>query len=217
MKVKPEMIQDSFMGDYYLGCPNCKEKIVFPLIRNPEHINDKSPTKCRICGAEFDWSKEKVNHPDHYNIPGRKECIEEMLELFGTEKVQAFCKLNTYKYKYRYLMKNGKEDLKKAKWYEDKNKELEDLDLRKQIAKHYGLQIQENQLIEEMAELTQAICKINRDGCNNISYFENLIEEIADVKLVLSQVIMLLKCEQEVQKIINQKIERTIERIGKKR
>lgn len=25
MKVKPKMIQDGFMGDFYLGCPKCKE------------------------------------------------------------------------------------------------------------------------------------------------------------------------------------------------
>lgn len=61
--------------------------------------------------------KETVNHPSHYNAPGRKECIVEMLELFGTEKVITFCELNAYKYHYRHEMKNGQEDLDKAQWY----------------------------------------------------------------------------------------------------
>ena len=166
---------------------------------------------------------EAVNHPAHYNAPGRKECIVEMLELFGSEKVQAFCELNAYKYKYRHDLKNGQEDLDKAAWYEAKQSELEFTDRRFQIANHYGLEGQKNQLIEEMAELTQAICKMNRvHGCGQpvadslkIRDLEhNLVEELADVRLVLNQVIFLLGCDQEVQEIENQKIERTLERIG---
>lgn len=61
-----------------------------------------------------------VNHPSHYNLPGRKECIEEMLDVFGVEALKHFCLLNRYKYLYRHTMKNGEEDLAKALWYEDK-------------------------------------------------------------------------------------------------
>lgn len=67
-----------------------------------------------------------VDHPNHYNIPGRKECIDEMLEKFGAEKVKAFCELNAYKYRYRHEMKNGNEDLEKAEWYEKYKTSLED-------------------------------------------------------------------------------------------
>ena len=66
-----------------------------------------------------------VNHPKHYNLPGRKECIEEMLDLFGVEAVKIFCKLNAYKYQYRHEMKGGAEDLAKADWYLNKVSELE--------------------------------------------------------------------------------------------
>lgn len=164
-----------------------------------------------------------VNHPAHYNAPGRKECIVEMLERFGSEKVQAFCELNAYKYRYRHEMKNGQEDLDKAAWYDAKRSELQFTDKRFQIANFYGLNGQQNQLIEEMAELTQAICKMNRvHGCGQpvaneikIASLEyNLFEELADVRLVLDQVIFLLGCDQEVQEIENQKIERTLERMG---
>lgn len=68
---------------------------------------------------------DNVNHPNHYNISGRKECIVEMEEIFGVDAVLTFCKLNAYKYRYRHELKNGEEDLKKAKWYEDYALQLE--------------------------------------------------------------------------------------------
>ena len=64
--------------------------------------------------------ESKVNHPKHYQLPGRKECLEEMLDIFGLDKVMAFCELNAYKYRYRHALKNGDEDLAKATWYENK-------------------------------------------------------------------------------------------------
>lgn len=65
-------------------------------------------------------SSEQVSHPSHYLAEGRKECIVEMEEKFGIEKVKAFCELNAYKYRYRAEMKNGEEDIKKAEWYENR-------------------------------------------------------------------------------------------------
>jgi hypothetical protein len=69
-------------------------------------------------------SGDNVNHPNHYNIPGRKECIVEMLEKFGKEAVITFCILNAYKYRYRHELKGGKEDLEKAKWYDNYARKL---------------------------------------------------------------------------------------------
>ena len=63
---------------------------------------------------------DNVNHPAHYNKPGRKECIEEMIDLFGVEEVKIFCKLNAYKYQYRHDLKGGIEDLAKMTWYKNK-------------------------------------------------------------------------------------------------
>ena len=166
---------------------------------------------------------EKVNHPAHYNKPGRKECIVEMLEIFGIEKVLAFCELNAYKYIYRSDMKGGQEDKDKALWYVQKQNELAASDERVKIAKHYGLEAQMQQLIEEMAELTQAICKHKRkngegqpinDAITARHVEENLIEELADVRLVLDQVILLLGCDKDIQQVENKKVERTLGRIG---
>ena len=65
--------------------------------------------------------KEMVNHPSHYNIPGKNECIVEMEEKFGKEAVYYFCVLNAFKYRYRAGEKEGnsyEQYEKKAKWYE---------------------------------------------------------------------------------------------------
>ncbi|WP_182425740.1 DUF3310 domain-containing protein [Dielma fastidiosa] len=164
-----------------------------------------------------------VIHPGHYNIPERKECIEEMLEKFGYEKTEAFCELNSYKYQYRHEQKNGQEDLDKAANYQDMLQHYQEEDPRFKIAEHFGLEGQKNQLIEEMAELTQALTKWNRKcglGQPVASEWsvkaleEHIFEELADVKLVLDQVIHLMECEDQVQKVMKQKIERTFERIG---
>lgn len=67
---------------------------------------------------------ETVNHPLHYNQTGRKECIDEMIDMFGTVAVRHFCLLNAYKYNYRHEMKGGQEDIAKAEWYMKKYAEL---------------------------------------------------------------------------------------------
>lgn len=44
---------------------------------------------------------DNVHHPDHYNEDGRKECWNEMIEIFGADAVVIFDCLNAYKYFYR--------------------------------------------------------------------------------------------------------------------
>lgn len=62
--------------------------------------------------------KEAVNHPAHYNIPGKKECIEQMKEDYGDLITVIFCLTNAYKYLYRAGHKDSAdEDIEKAKWY----------------------------------------------------------------------------------------------------
>ena len=58
-----------------------------------------------------------VNHPAHYS--GKHECIEIMRIMFGDEAVKAFCRCNSFKYRFRAARKNGDEDIAKAEWYEE--------------------------------------------------------------------------------------------------
>lgn len=84
-----------------------------------------------------------------------------------------------------------------------------DKDLRN-IAEHYGLRVQMRQLIEEMAELTQVICKSERYDLDTVR--EHLVEEVADVEVVLEQVIYLLG-DNRIEQIRAEKIERQKRRI----
>ena len=60
---------------------------------------------------------DKVNHPSHYTH-GKVECIDALeaatVELKG---IEAVCTANAIKYLWRWKMKNGIEDLKKANWF----------------------------------------------------------------------------------------------------
>ena len=61
-----------------------------------------------------------VNHPSHYNLDGREECIVEMEEMFGVKNVMIWCYLTAYKYTYRLGNKDGnsvEQDIAKALWY----------------------------------------------------------------------------------------------------
>lgn len=84
-----------------------------------------------------------------------------------------------------------------------------DKDLR-QIAEHYGLRVQMRQLIEEMAELTQVICKAERYDLDTVR--DHLVEEVADVEVVLDQVIYLLG-DNRIEQIRAEKIARQKRRI----
>lgn len=60
---------------------------------------------------------DAVNHPAHYTN-GKIECIDALeaavSELSGFE---GYCTGNIIKYLWRWKLKNGVEDLKKAQWY----------------------------------------------------------------------------------------------------
>jgi NTP pyrophosphatase (non-canonical NTP hydrolase) len=94
------------------------------------------------------------------------------------------------------------------------------------IAEHYGYDSQSRQCIEEMGELTQAINKFWRKqlGCGNrelpndpeeipmfTKEYDNLIEEMADVQVMLLQMAYLLKTD--IQSMADIKLNRQLERI----
>ena len=70
-------------------------------------------------------NSEMVNHPSHYNLPDRKECIDEMIDIYGLKDVEKWCEITAYKYKYRAGHKGSAvEDMSKASWYTIKAREL---------------------------------------------------------------------------------------------
>lgn len=88
-----------------------------------------------------------------------------------------------------------------------------------EISEFYGYDAQSRQLIEEMAELTQAINKawrMGNDFDNLLVQKRNIKEEIADVYIMLEQMKYLLNIyEDDIETIINRKILRQLERIEK--
>ena len=88
----------------YLDSLEEEEKMVNAFV--PDNVNDN------------------VNHPNHYTHGGI-ECIDAMESAFGIEAVQHFCACNAFKYIFRFLHKNGLEDIDKACWYLNKYKALE--------------------------------------------------------------------------------------------
>lgn len=70
-------------------------------------------------------NSDMVNHPSHYNLPNRKECIDEMIDIYGLKDVAKWCEITAYKYKYRAGHKGSvTEDMSKAAWYTVKAHEL---------------------------------------------------------------------------------------------
>ena len=77
------------------------------------------------------------------------------------------------------------------------------------IAEHYGMRNQLPIAIEEMSELTKEICKYIR-GNDNLN---DLVEEIADVQIMVRQLIALFEVEIQVDKMVDYKLERQWERM----
>ena len=81
-------------------------------------------------------------------------------------------------------------------------------DILKQTIEHFGTDHQLNMAIEEMSELTKEICKYKR-GADNL---EAIIEEMADVYVMLWQMEMIFHNGDKVYDVVCKKIERLHER-----
>lgn len=65
--------------------------------------------------------------------------------------------------------------------------------------------------IEEMSELQKEICKYFRHEGKD----QDLVEEVADVSIMLEQIIFVFDIEDDVKKVMQEKIRRLERRIGK--
>lgn len=88
------------------------------------------------------------------------------------------------------------------------------------IAEHYGFYSQSHMLIEEMAELAQALNKLYRAQGkgqpikeSKKDTFLHLYEELADVEICIEQVVHLLECRDSVDAWKEVKIQRQLKRI----
>ena len=96
--------------------------------------------------------------------------------------------------------------------------ELNEINLK--TADYYGFDAQCNQLIEECAELIQAVNKYRRaqgigqkTSLREVDALHNLIEEMVDVEIMLDQLKYLLKLsDEEIRMVAEYKIRRTEKR-----
>lgn len=89
------------------------------------------------------------------------------------------------------------------------------LDKIRQIAEYYGLKEQLSQTEEECAELIQAASKMNRAKTSTERYLatDKVTEEMADVLIMIWQLKRLLGNHTALSEMIDQKLDRQIERI----
>lgn len=73
----------------------------------------------------------------------------------------------------------------------------------------FGKELQVTMAIEEMSELTKELCKNSR-GQEDTTH---IAEEIADVEIMLQQMVMLFDCAGHVETFRRYKLERLAERI----
>lgn len=79
----------------------------------------------------------------------------------------------------------------------------------KSIANHYGRESQVLIAIEEMSELTKELCKYyRRYDCK-----KEIIEEVADAQIMLEQIIELFGISNEVDRMVDYKLNRQIGRM----
>lgn len=82
----------------------------------------------------------------------------------------------------------------------------------KAIIARYGRDQQEDVAIEEMSELIKAILKMRRNGVS-LENFAAVVDELADVMIMLDQLLMIYCCEEAVESRRAYKIRRQMNRM----
>ena len=76
------------------------------------------------------------------------------------------------------------------------------------LIQKFGVENQCVVAVEELSELQKEVCKMLR----KIGNVHNLAEEIADVQIILEQLVLIYNCESEVVLLKQQKLQRVCER-----
>ena len=98
-------------------------KLIDEIIKRAEkQMKDEELAKAMLAEVK---PYDHIN-PNHYK-QGGKEVIEMMVDIWGAEYVVKYCEMNAFKYRMRMGLKPNQpiaQELEKAKWYENKAKEL---------------------------------------------------------------------------------------------
>lgn len=85
---------------------------------------------------------------------------------------------------------------------------METTEIYKSMIEKFGKEAQTIVAIEELSELQKVLCKHLRGQTN----FENIVEEIADVKIMLEQLELIFDCDLLVIQEMAKKLQRTEKR-----
>ncbi len=93
---------------------DCTQKIY--LNEMPAECSDFKPLPAEV--KEELTGEGCYNHPSHYNREGRKECIDEIVDIFGWENAVIWATITAYRYDYRCGAKDAEAlERKKQAWY----------------------------------------------------------------------------------------------------
>lgn len=113
---KSKVCGTSIVG-YPYGCSKCNKVFkygeeAYSHVKKCYEFSDGVASKPSL-------EKDMVNHPSHY-VSGGIETIDFLKAKLGQAGFEGFLAGNILKYVTRYELKNGVEDLKKARWYLNK-------------------------------------------------------------------------------------------------
>lgn len=90
--------------------------------------------------------------------------------------------------------------------------------LMQRIIETYGENAQVDKVIEEMSELTKALLKHRRaPEKERAKAMEDIIDELADVRITVREMELLFQCEGAVEERINYKLKRQMRRMEEQR
>jgi NTP pyrophosphatase (non-canonical NTP hydrolase) len=88
---------------------------------------------------------------------------------------------------------------------------MDEKEIFKAALEHFGAESQTLMCFEEMSELQKELCKNARGKCNTML----IAEEIADVQIMLEQMILLHNCQSEVDAVRKFKVLRLEQKLKK--
>lgn len=181
----------------------------------------------------FDIKQNTLSRYMVYGFPKKynyKAVVIEELQYKTEEEKKArrnwSCKKWNLKNDRNEYMREYMREYQRRKTLAERNKIVKMNDAIKKIADTYGYDAQSRQLIEECAELTQAVNKVwrleqvkNRTVTQDIDLSfakEHLVEELADVSIMVEQILYLLDCSRDFEVEKAKKIKRQLERMTAK-
>lgn len=120
---------------------------------------------------------------------------------------------------YHHITIDRAQTLEALQLYENRFEQLPSVcpDILKAAVAKYGQSAQVDMAIEEMSELTKALCKERRTQFIQGKHTEavsNIVEEIADVAIMLWQLMLMFDCDGEVQRKVGFKTTRLAQRLA---